>query len=130
MPHGMAAAGSKRWLRIRDASWRRKHRDRGDRAGVVGDVREQQRLDGMERHRVCVAEGDVDGCAHTTRGTAEIKGDAIAPHLDLHDVIAGAVEAFYLNVVVVVALAELADLSTHGCLRLPADGARQVVQVI
>src|SRR4029453_11978220 len=108
----------------------RKHRDRGDRTGVVGDVGEQQRLDGMQRHRVCVAEGDVDGSAHTTRGTGEIKGDIVALHVDLHNVIAGAVEALYLNVVVVVALAELADFSTHGRLRLPADGARQIVQVI
>src|SRR4029077_8342860 len=87
-------------------------------------------LDGMQRHRVCVAEGNVDSCAHTTRGTAEIKGDPIAPHLDLDDVIARAVEAFYLNVVVVVALDDLTDFSPHGRLRLPPDGARQVVQVI
>src|SRR5262249_59878367 len=114
MPHGMAPTRSKRWLGIQDASWRRKHRDGGDRTGVVGGVGEQQRLDGVQRHRIRVAEGDIDGCAHTTGGTAEIEGDGIALHRNLHDVVARAIEAFYLNVVAVVALAELADFSTHG----------------
>ena len=125
MPHGVAAAGGERRLRIEDAPRRREHRDRRDRAGVVGDVRQQQRLDGVQRHRVRVAEGHVDGGAHAARGAREIVGDAVALHVDAHDVVAGAVEALDLDVVAVGALAELADLGAHGRLGLAADGARQ-----
>ena len=124
MPHGVAPPGGKGMQRIQDAPRRREHRDRGDRSGIVGDGRQQQRLDGVQRHRIRIAEGHIDGGTHASRRAGEIVGDAVTFYVDAHDVVAGPVEALDLDLVAVGALAELANFAAHGGLGLAADGAR------